>query len=613
MANSIATPTTLFLVLHHFQTYLELFAVSSHIKSSRDVLPVVPKRRSHLSHLRLMQSPHNLLLPTLGPRKLSDPAVHLRRQKLKTSCEPKRQRCLSDSEAPSFPYPVDEEELKSEEGCSSALGCDSGFHDERIPRFHDSSPRVSLYSSDLHSLEDGNEAVQSQHHQRLRRVTPHPQELFTADSSQSDDQPPPSNPGTMVHPRERSRRSLLKHFSQGSIGGVSLGGGSIGGTSSIGASSESPSLSSLLETQSNMTCATDILSSLGFDDFDSPQLVPDRFIPKDLEFLRPSHMKAAFIEQILSPDPPRSPDSLTSGQSSNSLQTQPHKPHSVETSDLPLGATAENFMPTLSSPPTAVTEMSLLEVNKPTAPPKSADTMPLFTDTAISTFTRHRVLETVPEETASDLSLSPRWLSPRVSIDHSVLDLAEGKLGASLQKPRRRSLPTREGYKLSIGSLVDSDTGDSIHLSVTSYDDEIAAEREREREGFMVGIFDDITMGRRRRKGVYTPPQTLLSWLSTQKTIDEEVDTDPDELPWPFNEEARLRKSLTEISLAQQNTLTAEDELVHAELNSQREVSLSPPSSPLSLQPSLSGTDVEELNDLEVEGWLSRDQRSVYV
>ena len=108
------------------------------------------------------------------------------------------------------------------------------------------------------------------------------------------------------------RRSMLKHFSQGSISGTS-----VGGTSSIGASSDTPSLNSVLETQSNLTCATDLLSSLGFDDFDSPQLVPDRFLPKELEHLRPSAMKAAFLEQVLSSEPPRSPDSLASGQSSN--------------------------------------------------------------------------------------------------------------------------------------------------------------------------------------------------------------------------------------------------------------------------------------------------------
>ncbi len=611
-----------------FLTYIDLYIIvtRSHIKSTCDPLPPVPTRRSHLSHL---QSPHiHLLIPTSETRKLSDPAVHVRRQRLKTNFEPRRHRCLSDSEAPSFPFTLaDDDELKSE--CYSALGCDSGFHDERMSRYQEnvnpySSPRVSLYSSDLYSQEDGSEPILAQ--QRMRRTTPNPYvSPFSQDSLLSDDQPAtPSNPGTMVHPRERSRRSMMKHFSQGSIGGLSVGGGSVGGTSSLGASSESPSVSSVLETQSNLTCATDILSSLGFDDFDSPQLVPDRFIPKELEHLKPTSMKAAFIEQVLSPDPPRSPDSLTSGHSSTQAVFIPQR--SVDISDLPLGATAENFLPVRSGSPVNNTSSAILSEDSkaPMLPASPADSTPLFTDTAaMAGFSRSRVLETVPEETASDLSPSPRWLSPRVSIDHSVLDLAEGKLGASLvQKVRRRSLPTREGYRWSIGSLVESDTGgDSIHLSVTSYDDELAAERERERENLLPpGVHDDIAIGagRRRRRGVYTPPQTLLSWLSTQKTINEEADTDPDELPWPFNEQAHLRKSLTEISLAQQRSLS--DNVAHAgtvshggdsddgnlpQESSVPDLSISPASSPnirLSPQPTLSEIDEDlEPNDLDVE------------
>lgn len=547
-------------------------------------------------------------------RKLSDPAIHIRRQKLKTTCEVKKQRCLSDSEAPCFQFPLYDDELKSE------LGGDSGYMDERYSRYQEnmsayySSPRVSLYSSDLLSQDEGGDFSAQQ---RMRRVTPHPlSSPYSQDLSTQDEQPSAPNHGTMVHPRERSRRSMLKHFSQGSIGGASVGGGSTGGNSSIGASSESPSVTSLLETQSNLTCPTDILSSLGFDDFESPQLVPDRFIPKELEYLRPSSMKAANIEQNLSPDPtPRSPDSLTSGNSSNLGQFNQQR-IVVDFSDLPLGATAENYLPGTSrpsSPVAACLSKSLKEDDESRMPRSPSDAMPLFTDTAaIAGFTRSRVLETVPEETASDLSLSPRWLSPRVSIDHSVsvVDLSEDKLGANLvKKVRRRSFPTREGYRLSIGSLVESDTGDSIHLSVTSYDDEIAAEREREREGLLPAMNDDIILGmsRRRRRGVYTPPQTLLSWLSTQKTIDEEADnTDPDELPWPFNEQARLRKSLTEISLAQQmsfesTTSIAPEDNVHqiAETSDQCELSLSPistPNSRLSPQPTVSEADEDEFS-----------------
>lgn len=528
---------------------------------------IMPRRRLGSTLLQHFPAAHHMLLiPPIETRKLSDSAICMRRAKIeRTTSDLRKQRCLSDTATPNYSF----HQYEDEERGSSALGCDSGFQEDKGSRFHESasahfsSPRMSLQSLDRLSLDEGSDVGC-----RTRRVTPLPSfPLFNPDGSQSDDMSGvyqssnSGNAGTMVHPRDRTRRSLMKHYSQGSISGVSVG------TSSIGASSDSPSLSSLLDCQSNVTGVTDLLSSLGFDDFDSPQLVPDRFIPRDLEYLKPSSMKLAFTEQNISPDPPRSPDSLGSGQSSNQPQISV-KETATEPSELPLGATAENFLdfkpPRPSSPIPTSSSSNIFPIEEEECTPAiKSDGTPLFTDTtAILEFTRSRILETVPEETASDLSPSPRWFSPRVSIDHSVhLDFSEGKHGTNLnvQKVRKRSLPNnREGYRWSIGSLVESDTGDSIHLSVTSYDDMIAAEREKERESLPPVVCDDNILGlaRRRRIGVYNPPQTLLSWLSTQKTIDEEVDNDPEELPWPFNEQAHLRKSLTEISLAQKLSLS---------------------------------------------------------
>ena len=521
----------------------------------------MPRRRSGSTLLQHLPVAHHMLhIPSTEARKLSDSTHCMRREKIQnTASKLRKQRCLSDSSTPNCSF----QQYEDEEQESSGLGCDSGYHDDKGSRFqesmstHFSSPRVSVQSLDL-SQDEGSEV-------RVRRITPLP--LGNHDGSQSDDMSGiyqssnSGNTGTMVHPRDKTRRTLLKHYSQGSISGLSIG------TSSIGASSDSPSLSSILDCQSNVTGVTDLLSCLGFDDFGSPQLIPDRFIPRELEYLKPSWMKVSLSEQLMCADPPRSPDSLCSGQSSNVMQLK-HESSPAEPSDLPLGATAENFLdykPRPSSPVATISSSNVLPVEEESpSPANGLDGTPLFTDTtAIMEFTRSRILETVPEETASDLSPSPRWFSPRVSIDHSVhLDLAEGKLGATLnvmQKVRKRSLPNnREGYRWSIGSLVESDTGDSIHLSVTSYDDMIAAEREKERESYpSVGCEDNVLgLARRRRIGVYNPPQTLLSWLSTQKTIDEEVDTDPEELPWPFNEQAHLRKSLTEMSLAQKLSLS---------------------------------------------------------
>lgn len=574
------------------------------------------------SYSDILQSESMLTLQPMELRKLSDSTIHMRRQNIiknNTSLERRRQRCLSDSAAPNLQFTQDEDEFKSVEGGSSALGCDSGFH-ERGYRFQEgTSPRISLFSSDNMSLEDKAEFAMGK--KKTRRVTPHPVCLPSNDDS--DDQssvPTSANIGTMVHPRERSRRSLMKHFSQGSIGGLSVSGGSVGGASSAGASSESPTLSSVLESQSNMTVATDILSSLGFDDFDSPQLVPDRFIPKDLEYLKPSVMKTACFEQYTAQEPPRSPDSLASGQSSSIVGSSSAQ-RSVDHHDLPLGATAETYIAPHPRPSSPVSVNILKDDIMPLSPGTPTNGVPLFLDTVgVTGFSRSRVLETVPEETASDLSPSPRWLSPRVSVDHSVLDLTDGKLGASLVKVRKRSLPSgREGYRISIGSLVESDTGDSIHLSVTSYDDEIAAERERERENLNLGVAVDDTSvgcGRRRKRGVYTPPQALLSWLSTQKPISEEDDTDPDELPWPFNEQARLRKSLSEISLARNSTAdnpcSAPDQSSSSGenalgLHERSESPLSPRFSPQSI----SSEEDEDASDSDYLGNKALEQRSV--
>ena len=159
----------------------------------------------------------------------------------------------------------------------------------------------------------------------------------------------------------------------------------------------------------------------------------------------------------------------------------------------------------------------------------------------------------------------------------------EGKLGASLavQKSRKRSLPTqREGCKLSIGSQVESEP-DSIYFSVTSYDDDIAAEREREKEELSTPLaVDDSFQMRRRRRGVYTPPPGLLSWLSSQQSISEEEI--PDELPWPFSEQAHLRTSLSEIHRAQQNAI---NEATDGSEASEGEVPLNNPGRPSSSPP----------------------------
>ncbi len=571
-------------------------------------------------------------------RKMSDSAVIMRNNSSTHNGHPhERQRCVSDSAAPHI---IVDDDKNSEVGSSSHnYYCDSGYNDEKSSRCHGSnssayipSPRVSLHSSDLLSQEeglDGGGFSCLSHSKSHRRLTPYnmsgasivysgsgvsnnsqsKEDSVVSSSSHEADlgvpivvTPSPSGAtsGTMVRPRERSKRSQTKNYSQSSLGASSIG---------TGASSETISLTSLFETPSPLT-VEDMLSNLGFDDFMSPQLIPDRFIPREIEHAKPSIMRTMTVSEYSCHDSPSNshhssyePSIASTSYSAplpyshhHSSHSQHHHFHSSSSSislpgaytytggastetkteevapashaykvtkdpsigDLPLGATAENFVASRSGspPPPAQSSQQQPEGEPPT---RSSDARFQNSSNLITVGFHRGRLETVPEETASDLSPSPRWLSPRVSIDHSVnFDVAEGKLGASLnvQKVRKRSLPTqREGFKLSVGSLVESDTGgDSIHFSVTSYDDEIAAEREKEREDTLPHLsLEDISIHqqRRRRRGVYTPPPALLTWLTQQQPIHEEDVGDPDELPWPFNEQARLRKSLTEIQLAQ--------------------------------------------------------------
>ena len=310
-----------------------------------------------------------------------------------------------------------------------------------------------------------------------------------------------------------------------------------------------------------MTEVTDLLSGLGFDDFDDPQLIPDRFIPQEVSIAKPSVMKQQSLLSLFVPSPPPSPPESVGSESTTgmcvggtaSCPPSPSPPTSPlppppsatgEMPDLPLGATAENFL----------TMRSL----RPASPPPSSQShspseqLPAYspaTDPSISHYHRsNAALEPVPEETASDLSPSPRWLSPRVSLDHTI-DLFTGQLGTSLcpANVRKRSLPNREGYRVSVESLHSEQ--DSILLSVTSYDDEIA--REKEKDDMLPQTPGEECAIRKRRKGVYEPPPQLLSWLQQQR-IEKEEDQDPEEQPWPFSEQAKLRKSLTELMEAQE-------------------------------------------------------------
>ena len=129
----------------------------------------------------------------------------------------------------------------------------------------------------------------------------------------------------------RSRKLLCKSHSVGSVG-------------SLGASSESPTLSSIWEAHS-YDAVPDFLSSLGFDDFQSPNLIPDRFITPDVECAKPSFMRQATMGSLSLPllestslDQGCVDEEVCEGQVCV-------EPLSLEsTDDVPLGATAETVV-----------------------------------------------------------------------------------------------------------------------------------------------------------------------------------------------------------------------------------------------------------------------------
>ncbi len=334
--------------------------------------------------------------------------------------------------------------------------------------------------------------------------------------------------------KNRRSRGFTKNLSQCSMGGSST------------------SFSSFYECVSNVSIATDILSGLGFDDFDHPELIPDRFIPVDIEYARPSLMKENAVLVSGTPDvysntpvppplPPPHPPTF--------VQYPLPPSTSASESDLPLGATADNFLtsklnrsqsPPPSSPPSFDPNLT---------PPHRFIDPSMDRKYSVYALTNPG-LETVPEETASDLSPSPRWLSPRVSLDHSVLDLSMPHLGTSLAAAnRKRSLPNREGYRLSVDSMI-SEQDSTVYFSITSYDDDIAKELE---EAVPPPLpLEDVTIPRRRRKGVHGAPPELLSWLQNNPILEERDE------PWPFNEQLRLRRSLTEIEQRRSRTSSSD-------------------------------------------------------
>ena len=302
-------------------------------------------------------------------------------------------------------------------------------------------------------------------------------------------------------------------------------------------SSEEGGVLGLLGARNEMD-AEDMLISLGFCDFDSPQLIPDRLIPDSVAHARPSVM----AQETADEEPPL-------------CLVEPTKeiPEELELS-LPLGATAEDVCSQ------GVAQQVKGRVKSTLPIPMSA-----LPDTPYYPF-YGKPLDTVMEET--DSQLSPIG-SPKLSIDHtSDSKPATGNL-LSVPPLHRPSLPgmapSREGYKvslelpgrdilklgmesasrdarrLSMDSHHSFQSADTIYFSVTSYDDApeppgggggggggVEGSSARSRSG------SRSPSPRTRRKAMATPPPptTVFMWLNSQ--VDEDI-TEVDQ-PWPFSE-----------------------------------------------------------------------------
>ena len=263
----------------------------------------------------------------------------------------------------------------------------------------------------------------------------------------------------------------------------------------------------------------ELLVTLGFCDFESPQLIPDRLIPDHIAHARPTFLAQSTICGYVPPSSLH--DSAVQRRSSS------EEPEEIE-QDIPLGGTAETF----SALPSRVS-------------PKPVTTVPIPISSLPDTpyypyYPLGLPLETVVEETASQLSPSgsPR-VSPRHSIDNDMGPSLDGKQVSggnllSVPQPRKGSLPlqgqpqappsNRDGYKISIESLKSYPSVDTIYFSITSYDDD--------EEG--TGVHSQPLSPRARKKATAVAPDSkLLHWLQCQPSTEE---LDEGEQPWPFSE-----------------------------------------------------------------------------
>lgn len=294
------------------------------------------------------------------------------------------------------------------------------------------------------------------------------------------------------------------------------------------ATSVQTSLSSFIEPDSALDLAENLMIEL-FDTDDIDGIIPARFLQSNEEAIVDNIRE----EELYSPSySPTASCGHSSFEEDNSLTYN----HTGEFG-------SELRFSTVSSP---------LNTGSPRSSRHSKSSSPERTDREpISTYPneggglpRHSIyslthLDTVEEETASQISPSPRVMSPRISIDNgdSFDALVEQHHAKPTQQTNHRlSVPymrkvslqkdhPREHHRYSVDSIPVSEN--SFYFSITSFDDEFAGKME---------TIDDLAINPKHRyrkmATVSTPNTAVLQWLAK---IPKDASLDPDE-PWPFNE-----------------------------------------------------------------------------
>ena len=303
-------------------------------------------------------------------------------------------------------------------------------------------------------------------------------------------------------------------------------------------------LSSFIEPETAVDLAENLMVEL-FDTDDIDGIIPARFLQANQDAIvdnireeeyTPSYSPTASCDQS-SFDDDFLPHSSFAGESTSEIRfssiSSPHNTGSPRSSRHSKSSSPERLEPVSSYP---------IEGGMPR--------------TSIWSMTNTQ-LDTVEEETASQISPSPRVMSPRISIDNGESFDAVADLQSKPTQPttHRLSVPymrkislqrdhQREHHRFSVESMPVSEN--SFYFSVTSFDDDIVGKMEMIDDQMPSPMPSPKLDRRQRRVGtVSTPNSSVLQWLANMPK-EPLQSLDPDE-PWPFNEDVATSTATSEV------------------------------------------------------------------